>query len=180
MRRMVQSIFLTVTLLVFVESAHAGKVDKLYVTDCGWARAADQSLWSPDVNVGVPIDFSDNCYLIHHSDEGYLLWDTGITDRVAALPDGQLVRATRQTWHRGQTLIAALSALGVKPGDVRYVAISHFHPIKPFPTKIFHPERATPRLERPKDRRPPCLLIRHNVTTPDLSAFLDFWKRHTP
>ena len=128
MRRMVRSIFLTVTLLVVGGSAHAGKVERLYVIDCGWARAADQSLWSPDVNVGVPIDFSDNCYLIHHSDEGYLLWDTGITDRVAALPDGQFVQATRQTWHRGQTLIAALSALGVKPGDVRYVAISHFHP----------------------------------------------------
>ena len=128
MRRMVRSIFLTVTLLVVGESAHAGKVDKLYVIDCGWAHAADQSLWSPGVNVGAPIDFSDDCYLIHHSDEGYLLWDTGITDRVAALPDGQFVQATRQTWHRGQTLIAALAALGVKPGDVRYVAISHFHP----------------------------------------------------
>ena len=45
-----------------------------------------------------------------------------------ALPDGQFVQATRQTWHRGQTLVAALAALGVKPGDVRYVAISHIHP----------------------------------------------------
>src|SRR6516165_2882060 len=45
-----------------------------------------------------------------------------------ALPDGQFVQATRQTWHRAQTLIAALAALGVKPGDVRYVAISHIHP----------------------------------------------------
>jgi N-acyl homoserine lactone hydrolase len=44
-----------------------------HVADCGWAHAEDQSLWSPGVNAGVPIDFSDNCYLIHHTSEGYLL-----------------------------------------------------------------------------------------------------------
>ena len=53
MGRMVWSIVLTVTLLVFVESVHAGKVDRLYVIDCGWAHAADQSLWSPGVNIGI-------------------------------------------------------------------------------------------------------------------------------
>jgi glyoxylase-like metal-dependent hydrolase (beta-lactamase superfamily II) len=65
---------------------------------------------------------------MHHTSEGYLLWDTGITDRLAALPDGQHVQATGQTWHRTQTLVAALSALGVALADVRYVAISHVHP----------------------------------------------------
>jgi N-acyl homoserine lactone hydrolase len=109
-------------------AASAGQVDRLYVIDCGWAHGVDQSLWSPGVNVGVPIDFSDNCYLIHHSSEGYLLWDTGITDRLAALPDGLTVSVTRQTWHRTQTLLAALAALGVKPEDIRYVAASHVHP----------------------------------------------------
>jgi N-acyl homoserine lactone hydrolase len=108
--------------------AQAGEVDRLYVIDCGWAHVADQSRWSPGVNTGVPIDFSDNCYLIHHNVEGYLLWDTGITDRLVALPDGVSVPALGQTWHRSQTLLAALAALGVKPADVRYVAISHFHP----------------------------------------------------
>jgi hypothetical protein len=61
--------------------------------DCGWAHATDQSRWSPGINASVPIDLSDNCYLIHHSSEGYLLWDTGITDRLAALPEGQTVPA---------------------------------------------------------------------------------------
>jgi N-acyl homoserine lactone hydrolase len=116
--------------LVMISAAHAGagQVDRLYVIDCGWAHAVDQSLWSPGVNVGAPIDFSDNCYLIHHSSEGYLLWDTGITDRLTLLPDGQTVQATGQTWHRSQTLLAALAAVGVKPEDIRYVAVSHIHP----------------------------------------------------
>src|SRR6516164_11416561 len=108
--------------------AGAGEVERLYVIDCGWAHAVDQSLWSPGVNVGVPIDFSDNCYLMHHTSEGYLLWDTGITDRLAGLPEGQSVQATGQTWHRTQTLVAALAGLGIKPGEVHYIAISHVHP----------------------------------------------------
>jgi hypothetical protein len=52
-------------------------VDWLYVLDCGIGHATDQSRWSPGVNVGVPLDVIDNCYLIHHA-HGYLLWDTGI------------------------------------------------------------------------------------------------------
>ena len=128
MQTIVRSMALTIMALVGASSAQAGQVDRLYVIDCGWAQAADQSLWSPGVNVGAPIDFSNNCYLIHHSAEGYLLWDTGITDQLAALPNGQYVPPTRQTWHRGQTLVASLAAIGVKPADVRYVAISHAHP----------------------------------------------------
>jgi glyoxylase-like metal-dependent hydrolase (beta-lactamase superfamily II) len=122
------SLFLTAILLLVSGAAQAGEVDRLYVIDCGWAHATDQSLWSPGVNVGVPIDVSDNCYLIHHTSKGFLLWDTGITDRLAALPEGLHVQATGQTWHRTQTLLAVLAVLSVTPDDVRYVAVSHVHP----------------------------------------------------
>src|SRR5215469_17165150 len=125
MSRIMRRMFVTAIVVLVAASAHAGEINRLYVIDCGWAHAADQSLWSPGVNASVPIDLSNNCYLIHHSSEGYLLWDTGITDRLAALPGGQYVEATRQTWRRTQTLVGALAALGVKPADVRYVAISH-------------------------------------------------------
>lgn len=125
---MMRRLLLTTILLLFATNARAGEVDRLYVIDCGWAHAADQSLWSPGVNADVPIDFSDNCYLIHHSSEGYLLWETGITDRLAAVPDGVPTPALKQTWHRTQTLAAALGALNVKPEEIRYVAVSHVHP----------------------------------------------------
>jgi hypothetical protein len=92
-----RSLFSTLILLVLASTARAGEVDRLYVIDCGWAHASDQSLWSPGVNAGVPIDFADDCYLIHHSSEGYLLWDTGITDRLAAVPDGVTIPALGQT-----------------------------------------------------------------------------------
>jgi N-acyl homoserine lactone hydrolase len=114
--------------LVASTSVQAGEVERLYVIDCGFAHAEDQSLWSPGVNTGVPIDFSDNCYLIRHSSKGYVLWDTGITDRLAALPRGQLVAPLRTTWYRKQTLEASLALIGVKPSEVHTVAISHAHP----------------------------------------------------
>jgi N-acyl homoserine lactone hydrolase len=119
---------LTALFLLVCASARGGEVERLYVIDCGFAHAEDQSLWSPGVNVGVPIDFSDNCYLIRHSSEGYLLWDTGITDRFAALPQGQAVPPLRQTWYRSRPLVAELAMIGLKPGDIRYLAISHIHP----------------------------------------------------
>ena len=54
--------FLPLILLVLAASAQAGEVDRLYVIDCGWAHATDQSRWSPGVDAGVPIGsaFGDN------------------------------------------------------------------------------------------------------------------------
>lgn len=121
-------LFACMFVIALATAASAGQVDRLYVIDCGWAHGDDQSRWSPGYNAGVPIDFSNNCYLIHHTTEGYVLWDTGITDRLSALPDGILVPALGQTWHRSGTLLAALAQMGVKPSDIRYVAISHWHP----------------------------------------------------
>jgi len=121
------SLFFALMLLSIASAAWAGEVDRLYVIDCGRAHATDQSRWSPGVNIGMPIDFSDNCYLIRHSTEGYLLWDTGVTDRLVGLGEGVKVPALGYTWYRDQTLVAALAALGVKPADVRYLVLSHSH-----------------------------------------------------
>jgi N-acyl homoserine lactone hydrolase len=106
----------------------AAGIDRLYVLDCGWAHAADQSRWSPGVNVGKPIDISDNCYLIHHVSGGYLLWYTGTPDAVAAAADGVSMANGAMVWHRPKTLAGQLAAIGVQPDDIRYVAISHTHP----------------------------------------------------
>ena len=87
----------------------SGRIDRLYVIDCGWAHVADQSVWSPGVNVGVPLDLSDNCYLIHHTTQGYLLWDTGIIDSTALSPNGLPGQEPGMTWHRTGTLLASLA-----------------------------------------------------------------------
>jgi N-acyl homoserine lactone hydrolase len=106
-------------------TADAG-VQRLYVLDCGQNVGKDQSRWSPGVNKGKPIEFSDNCYLIRH-DKGLLLWDTGVPDAVASMPDGMVVANGAITYRRAKTLAGQLGQLGVKPADITYVALSHTH-----------------------------------------------------
>ena len=104
--------------------------DRLYVLDCGQGHSNDESRWTVGVNVGKPIDISVSCYLIHHANE-YFLWDTGISDAVAAMPDGWYPAnnpATDIHWTRAKTLESQLAGIGVKPSDIKFVGISHTHP----------------------------------------------------
>lgn len=103
-------------------------VDRLYVLNCGEGVAPDVSRWSPGVNVGKPMAFADNCYLIKHA-QGWLLWDTGVDDAIAAMSDGLASSDPKGIhWRRPKTLASQLEQLGVRPSDIRYVAISHTHP----------------------------------------------------
>ena len=103
-------------------------VERLYILNCGEGVAGDISRWSPGVNIGKSMDFVDNCYLIKHS-QGWLLWDTGVTDAIAAMPDGQKPADARAThWKRPKTRASQLEQLDVKPADIKYVAVSHTHP----------------------------------------------------
>lgn len=78
--------------------------------------------------VGQSMAFVDNCYLIRHRD-GWLLWDTGVSDAIASIPDGERPPDPRAThWRRPKTLAAQLEALGVTPAEIKYIAISHTHP----------------------------------------------------
>jgi N-acyl homoserine lactone hydrolase len=124
---MSQRIVVTVVVLICVLAGVASaEVQRLYVLDCGRNVGRDQARWSPGVNEGKPIEFSDNCYLIRHT-KGLLLWDTGVPDAVAAMPDGTVVANGAITYRRAKTLAAQLTELGVKPEDITYVAVSHTH-----------------------------------------------------
>ena len=85
MHRLTTAVVLAAS-LSWTTAAHAqATIEKMYVLDCGQRRAADQSRWSPGVNVGKPIELSDNCYLIRHGAD-WMLWDTGYPDAVAEKP----------------------------------------------------------------------------------------------
>ncbi|SPP95015.1 AttM/AiiB family protein (fragment) [Bradyrhizobium vignae] len=93
------------------------------------------------------MDFVDTCYLIKHV-KGWFLWDTGIADSVAAMPNG-LVPADPKavTWRRPKTLQAQLEQLGLKPDDVRAMAVSHTHPdhignVELFPQAMLYVQKA--------------------------------------
>ena len=108
-------------------AVQAAGLERLYILNCGEGVAGDISRWSPGVNVGQSMPFVDNCYLLKHS-QGWLLWDTGVPDAIAAMPEGQKPADPKAThWYRPQTLASQLEGLGVKPGDITFVAVSHTH-----------------------------------------------------
>ena len=122
-------------------------VERLYVLNCGEGVAGDISRWSPGVNVGKSMDFVDNCYLIKHA-QGWFLWDTGLADAIAAMPDGQKPADPKAThWYRPKTLASQLDALGVKPTDIKFMAVSHTHPdhvgnVEMFPQAMLFVQKA--------------------------------------
>ncbi len=130
MKRLCLGIAALSALLILVVSASAqvkSGVDKLYILNCGDGVAGDISRWS-GIDVGKSMEMSENCYLIHHA-QGWLLWDTGIPDSIAAMPNGLAPPDPRAIhWHVTKTLASQLEMLGVKPSDIKYVAISHSHP----------------------------------------------------
>ena len=98
-------------------------IDRLYVIDCGDGTGSDESRWTPGANVGVPVGFPGHCYLVHHA-QGWFLWDTGIDDAVALLPNHETVfhewgPGTGPVWRKPITLAALLEEIHVKPADIK-------------------------------------------------------------
>src|SRR4029077_7888526 len=102
-------------------------LERLYVIDCGTSVGPDKSRWTPGVDVGKPLDMVGNCYLIRHS-QGWMVWDTGVSDDVANMPDGRPGTDGSPHWRRSKTLTGEIDKLGVKPSDVKFIAVSHTHP----------------------------------------------------
>jgi len=104
----------------------AGAAQRMYVFSCGESRTPDVSRWSPGVNVGQPWEFSNNCYLIRHA-KGLMLWDAGLSDAIAAMPDGAVALGGLLRMRVPKTLASQLAEVGVKPAEVTHLAFSHFH-----------------------------------------------------
>jgi N-acyl homoserine lactone hydrolase len=74
------------------------------------------------------MDVVDNCYLIHHATQGYMLWDTGVTDALFGRSEGPPPANGGPNWRKPKSPAGQRDELGVKPSDIKYVAISHTHP----------------------------------------------------
>ena len=102
-------------------------VERMYVIECGENHVKDLSRWTPGENVGKPFVFGDYCYLIKHAN-GWMLWDSGNPDRLAAMPEGLSSAALGGiTAYMRKPLEASLKEIGVEPKDIRYFAMSHSH-----------------------------------------------------
>jgi N-acyl homoserine lactone hydrolase len=98
---------------------------RLYVLDCGaliYNRPEDYGLTREEV---ASSNMAVSCYLIRHP-KGTLLFDTGLADRIV----GQSIWENVDEGYaqvRTQTLRAQLAAIGIRPADVTYLALSHSH-----------------------------------------------------
>ncbi|QJR11226.1 hypothetical protein DSM104443_02299 [Usitatibacter rugosus] len=101
-------------------------VERMYVISCGENHTKDLSRWTPGENVGKAHVFGDYCYLIKHA-KGWMLWDTGIADRIAALPHGMPNAQGTITAFMQTPLSESLKQIGVAPADIGYFAMSHSH-----------------------------------------------------
>ncbi len=117
---MLKPILLTAALAL---PAAASAETALWRLDCGEIAVADMAAFSDTFEgAGQSGTLTNSCYLIHH-DDSYMLWDAGFP---AALTDGPMqlgpLTATLDT-----TIPAQLAEIGVAPGDVSRVGISHYH-----------------------------------------------------
>jgi N-acyl homoserine lactone hydrolase len=149
------------------QPSQAAGLERLYILNCGEGTAGDISRWSPGVNVGKSMPFVDNCYLLKHA-SGWMMWDTGLADRIADMPDGLKPADPAAThWYRPKTLASQLDALGVKPSDIKYVAVSHTHPdhignVEMFPQAMLLVQKAE--YEWPGANNAPRFKAEHPVT----------------
>jgi len=151
MNRVAVLVAVLFSVVVSGDAGHAqsskAAVEKLYILNCGEGLAGDISRWSPGVNEGKSMDFVDSCYLIKHA-QGWLLWDTGVADVVAAMPSGLAPSDPKSVhWRRPKTLAAQLDQLGVKPSDIKAMAVSHTHPdhvgnVEMFPAVMLYVQKA--------------------------------------
>ena len=121
---LIAAALLAVCALAYADTT--GTVERMYVFNCGESKTKDLSVWSPGFNVGKAFEFSDHCYLIKHA-KGLMLWDTGMSDSIAAMPDGLVAGGGILTLRVPKTLSSQLSEMGIAPADITHLAISHFH-----------------------------------------------------
>jgi N-acyl homoserine lactone hydrolase len=108
------------------DALSAGVAERLYRLDCGHSVANDESIWTPGENAGRRIEFSSTCWLIKHGRE-WLVWDTGVPESTLGDPRGWSTLPKLIVYHLDKSVTDQLADIGVTPGDIGRVAISHTH-----------------------------------------------------
>lgn len=99
-------------------------VERMYVINCGENHVGDLARFTTPADAGKPRVFSNHCYLIRHA-RGWMLWDTGNPDRLAAMPEG--FKSPVATAFMKKPLAESLKEIGVAPADIQHFAMSHHH-----------------------------------------------------
>jgi glyoxylase-like metal-dependent hydrolase (beta-lactamase superfamily II) len=128
-----QAVFLVIAAALVASCAQisperAAGVERMYVIECGENHVKDVGRWTPGANAGKPWVFANHCYLVRHARGGWLIWDTGNADRLAAMPNGLSNPAIGLTAYMKKPLAESLKEIGVSPTEVGHLALSHWHP----------------------------------------------------
>lgn len=112
--------FATLPMLAFAQApaAPAAPPPEVALTrlDCGTTNTQDVGRFSDTLAFNrLMIQITYSCYLIKRGDE-YMLWDTG---HLMTAPGGVAPKVS---------LVDQLAQLQVKPEQIKYVGISHYHP----------------------------------------------------
>ncbi len=109
-----------------VPGAPAPQQLRLYVLDCGTISAMDPALFGLKAEeLGREASFVSPCYLIVHP-KGTLIWEVGQVPDQDIPDDGTEV--VQQTYLRAKRrLTTQLAALGYRPKDITFLAMSHYH-----------------------------------------------------
>jgi len=111
--------------LALPQTAGAAEVE-LWRLDCGEILVRDQAMFSD--SFALPHEarpLTDSCYLVRHDDE-YLLWDTGLPGGLAGQP-ATTDPAAAFVPVLNRTIASQLTDLGLAPGAITRVGISHGH-----------------------------------------------------
>ncbi|MFK3797180.1 N-acyl homoserine lactonase family protein [Pseudomonas sp. NPDC088444] len=125
---------------------------KMYRLDCGQMTLGDKSMMSDTgLYKGQSYDIVMSCYLIKHGND-WLLWDAGLPEKYLK---GPLTEGTFTT-KLNRTVVDQIKDLGLRPDDIKYVAVSHAHfdhsgQVNDFPNATLIIQRAE--LEAMKDTK---------------------------
>lgn len=100
-----------------------GHADRMWRLDCGDVAKGDIGMFS-DTGLydGQQRALVVSCYLIKHGDR-YLLWDAGFNKQATQpKPDGSPPPFSLKT-----TIVEQLARIGLKPDQIAYVGVSHYH-----------------------------------------------------
>src|SRR3981081_1252316 len=108
-----------------VRAANPIKDLRLYAIECGRIDVKDLGPFADTGEYdGKPGTLTVSCFLIRHP-KGTLLWDTGLSDKLAESKAGADDGGFKFTV--ASPLIDKLKSIDVAPADVTHLAFSHFH-----------------------------------------------------
>jgi N-acyl homoserine lactone hydrolase len=100
------------------------RATRLYVFDCGTIKGLSPAQFNLKPEEVTAKGFVVPCYLVVHK-KGTLMWDTGVIPDSAFKADGAPVTQGISTVTK--PLLPQLAKLGYAPGNIRFLAMSHYH-----------------------------------------------------